>query len=96
MAEFFFVHEFEKKHEIFYELRQLNEKKIKKTFYENHFKTFKSQTKHLIEIMKQSLILYQTIRKFKTKKKKVYLINDLSINDLSINDLSINNLSINL
>lgn len=60
-------------YEIFYILLQLrlDNRKIKEIFYENHVKLFVSQINYLAlnEVRDNSFEIYQSLRKFKRKKK---------------------------
>ena len=56
-------------YEISYRLQQLNEKKIKKTFHENHLKFFRSKKKYFADSI--ILSIYQIIRKSRVRKNKL-------------------------
>lgn len=68
--ESFKIDEYEETHDIFYTLRQLNDKRIKKTFHDNHLKIFIFRIEHLFDSSDISFSKYQTIRKSKHKKKR--------------------------
>lgn len=42
----FLIKRFENKHDIFYEIKQLNERKIKNIFHDNHIKKFTSKNEY--------------------------------------------------
>ena len=69
--DFFQIFEYEDTHQISFVLIQLNDRKIRKTFHENHLKEFKSRTEYLSNSSREKdLLLFQTIRMSKSKKKK--------------------------
>ena len=53
-----------------YRLHQLNEKKIKKTFHDNHLKLFRSRKGYLIDSFVIFIFAYQIIRKSRIRKIK--------------------------
>ena len=68
----FRIYEYEGTHQLSFVLNQLNDRKIRGTFHENHLKEFKSRTKYLSDSThEENLLLYQTIRMSKAKKKKI-------------------------
>ena len=69
--DFFQIFEYEDTHQISFVLIQLNDRKIRKTFHENHLKEFKSRTEYLSNSSREeNLLLFQTIRMSKSKKKR--------------------------
>ena len=69
--DFFRIQKYEKTHQLFFVLIQLNDRKIRETFHENHLKIFKSRTEYFSDSFREkNLLLYQTIRMSKAKKKR--------------------------
>ena len=69
--DFFRIFGYEGIHQISFVLIQLNGRKIRGTFHENHLKEFKSRTEYLSDSFREEdLLLYQTIRVSKAKKKR--------------------------
>ena len=67
----FRIFEYEGTHQISFVLIQLNDRKIRRTFHENHLKEFKPRTEYLSDSSREEdLLLFQTIRMPKSKKKK--------------------------
>ena len=68
----FRIYEYEKTHQLSFVLNQLNDRKIREIFHENHLKEFKSRTKYLSNSThEKNLLLYQTIKVSKAKKKRI-------------------------
>lgn len=57
--------------EVSYSLHQLNERHIKRTFHDNHLKSFISRIDHLASFSNISLSTNQTIRKSKKRTRRV-------------------------
>jgi hypothetical protein len=68
--ESFRINEYDDSHDIFYIIRQLNDKKINDTFHENHLKSFLSRIDYLLNSIDISLWAEQIIWKSKKSKKK--------------------------
>jgi hypothetical protein len=67
--ESFRISEYDENHDISYIIKQLNKRKIKKTFHENHFKLFSFKTDYLVDSFDISLQSEQIIRKSQKFKK---------------------------
>lgn len=63
------ISKFGDEHEIFYEIKQLNERRIKDIFHENHIKAFNPRIEYLTNFDQISFPVYQTIRKETTDRK---------------------------
>ena len=68
----FRIFEYEDTHQLSFILNQLNDRKIRETFHENHLKIFKSRTEYFSDSFREEdLLQYQTIRMSKSKKKRI-------------------------
>ena len=67
----FRIENYDDTHEISYEIRQLNEKRIKRTFHENHLKKFVFRTEHFSFFDYHQFSNQQTIRNRKNKQSRI-------------------------
>ena len=71
------IHDFGKEHGISYQIRQRNERRIRNIFHDNHFKLFVARIGYLTDSFTNFMFIYQSIRKFRVRKKKSEINFDL-------------------
>ena len=67
----FWIDDYDDTHEVFYEIKQLNEKRIKKIFHENHLKKFVFRTEHFSFFDYHQFSNQQIIRNKKNKQFRI-------------------------
>ena len=67
----FKIRKYERIHQVSFILNQLNDRKIKKNFHDDHFKIYFLKIEHLLNSLHsdENLMTYQIIRHFKKKKR---------------------------
>ena len=68
----FKIIEYDESHQISFILTQLNDRKIRDNFHDDHLKIYRFRTEYLNDSLhsNEELIIYQTIRQFKNKKER--------------------------
>ncbi len=72
----FRIFDYDESHDIFFNFVQLNDRKIRDSFHDDHLKTFTSRTEYLLfkEQLTNELSQYQTIRKIRVVRKRWVVI----------------------